>query len=396
MNGYAILRKLHSSPPTNFRLLTSIPEDLDKYGGICALDIETHGLDPILGSIRSVAITNDYGTVAIDLEALSTQDRFTLTKWIMKQRLVAHNAVFDCGWLYTKTGQMPNIHACTLVLFKLLATEGWDQQRWGLKTAMTDILGWRETNEADLDNWLKDNKLKKSDMAKAPWEILGKYNAMDTAATWQLYKHFMATIEEHGWQENVMAFQSEDFVNLMELLIEQQFKGLTIDMENHFKFDKKIETQIQNKKSQFLSHPKVKSHVEYYQQVLVEELVKTLPEQYTKTGKVAANYTKKIEKIEATKQRLDFNIDSGKQLQWLMYDRLFFECPLKTPGGAVVVGKKAFTYWGELGIIMKEYRELRDRRKFVTSLGEVQIDGVLHPKIKAHATITGRSGGGAG
>ena len=139
MSGYAILRKTRVAPPQDIEVLEYLPKNLNQYGGTCAIDFETHGIDPTLGTIRSVAIANDYGAIAIDCEKLSKGDRLILTNWLMEQDLIAHNAVFDAGWLYAKTGKMPKIEACTLVLFKLLATEGYLGQRWGLKSAMTEL-----------------------------------------------------------------------------------------------------------------------------------------------------------------------------------------------------------------------------------------------------------------
>ena len=393
--GYSILRKIKSTPPSEYRVLTTLPTDLDKFSEQpVAFDFETHGVDPTTGSIRSISLANDYGTVAIDVEKLSKTDRIKLTNWLLEQDLIAHNAVFDAGWIYAKTGKMPKIYACTLVLYKLLATEGYLGQRWGLKSAMTELIGWPESNEADLYEWLKENKLKPKDMAQAPWEILGKYNALDSAATWQLYKYLRVVIEEHGWEDQILDFHEKDFVNLMKLLIEQQVTGMTIDLDALEQYNEQLEEEIASKREGFLQHPEVRSHVEYYQSVIIEEIEKLEPPQYTKKGEVTARYKKWQEKLAAAKERIDFNIDSTQQLQWLFYERLFYQCPIKTEKGLPSVGKKAFPYLGELGKIMKEYRELRDRRKFVTALFNVQREGVVYPTVKPHGTLTGRSSGG--
>lgn len=396
MSGYAILRKTRVAPPQDIEVLEYLPKNLNQYGGTCAIDFETHGIDPTLGTIRSVAIANDYGAIAIDCEKLSKGDRLILTNWLMEQDLIAHNAVFDAGWLYAKTGKMPKIEACTLVLFKLLATEGYLGQRWGLKSAMTELLGWPESNETDLYGWLKDNKLKAKDMAQAPWDVLGKYNVLDAAATWQLYKYLRSFIEENNWEAQILKFHKEDFRNLMELLIEQQIGGMHIDLKGLEDFDKKLEAEIEEKRQEFLNHGEVKSHVQYYQSVIIEEIEKAMPPQYTKKGEVTARYTKWQERLAAANSRIDFNIDSPKQLQWLFYERLFYDCPIKTDKGVTSVGKKAFPHLGHLGKLMKQYRELRDRRKFVTALTNVQRDGILYPTVKPHGTVTGRCSGGVG
>lgn len=393
--GHAILRSVKFEPPTNVRVLSSIPPDLHKFEGQpIAFDFETHGVDPLTGSIRSVSFANDYGCVAIDLEALTPEDRMQLTRWLVRQKLIAHNAVFDAGWIYAKTKVMPKIEACTLVLLKLLSTEGFLGQRWGLKPTMTGLLGWEESNEEDLYTWLKDNKLKAKDMAQAPWDILGPYNALDSAGTWQLYKYLKATIQEGGWDESVLEFHRNDCANLIELVIEQQISGMTIDLEALKKYDIILEQQIEKERQRFLNIEEITPHVEYYQSILIEEIKNAEPPRLTKKGDITARYTKWLDKLKTAEERLDFNIDSPQQLQWLFFERLFYVSPIKTDKGVMSVGKKAIPHLGEPGQILKYYRELRDRRKFVTALGNVHIDGKVHPSIKVHGTLTGRSSGG--
>lgn len=393
--GYTFIRKQNLTSPDNLRVLAELPSDLHKFEGQpVAFDFETTGLDPQVDHIRSIAIANDYGAYAIDLDALSANDRRRFSAWLIKQKLIAHNASFDASWIYTKMGTMPTIEACTLLLFKLLATEGYLGQSWGLKTAMTDILGWEESNEEDLYKWLKDNKLAKKDMSKAPWTILGKYNALDAAATWQLYKYFRDLISINGWDDTVYKFHQEDFLNLIQLTIEQQISGMSIDLDALAEYDDELETRISEKRQEFLTHVDVKPHIDYYQQILIEELTNKKPEQFTKSGSVAARYLKWQEKLATLHSQSNFNIDSVQQLQWLFYDRLMMECPIKTDKGLTSVGKKALPHLGEPGKVLKEYRELRDRRKFVTALFNVQQKGVVHPRVKGHGTVTGRSSGG--
>lgn len=393
--GYAILRTAREKPPTDYRVLDYLPDDLDGFSSQpIAFDFETNGTNPITGSIRSIAISNDYGTLAIDISKLSTQDRIKLTNWLLKQKLIAHNAVFDAGWIYAKTGKMPKIEACTLVLFKLLATEGYLGQKWGLKHAMTSVLNWPTSNELDLHNWLKSNKLHARDMAQAPWEILGKYNALDAAGTWQLYKHFVHTIQKNGWEQNILQYHKIDFMNLIYLLIEQQMSGMSIDLEYLNIFNEKLDKEIEDKLNDFLYHPEVRPHVEYYQSIVIEDMEKSEPQKFTKSGEITSRFIKWKDKLKLAKSKLDFNVDSPQQLQWLFYERMLYTCPIMTTTHKMSTGKKAFKYLGEPGKKLKEYRELRDKRKFSAALTNVHINGILHPNVKAHGTITGRSSGG--
>jgi hypothetical protein len=396
MFGYAIIRKQAKSVPA-YTLHTELPDLTPFEHQPVAFDFETHGLDPLPGRIRSVGLANDAGCLAIDLEALLAPDYDQFFRWLVQQRLVAHNFMFDGAWLKTTWPEADlKFEMCTQVIFKQLAGEGWFGQRWGLKVAMTDILGWPESNEEDLYAWLKANKLKKGDMAQAPWEILGPYNALDAGATWQLYKYFCEVCFTHGWRSSVLDFHRSDFGTLIHLLIEQQLAGMPLDEAKMAATNAALELSAGHKREEFLTHLKVAPHVEYYQECVVQALedkLEDIPE-FTKTGKTAARWVKQQEKIAAAKTRQDFNVDSPKDLSWLMFDRLGLTTPIMTDKGAPSVGAKSFPHFGELGQLLKEYRAIRDRRKFLVSLDDVQRDGVLYPNVKVHGTVTGRASGG--
>jgi len=393
---YAILRKQEMLPIPEYSVISHLPDLTIFDGQPVAFDFETHGLNPITGSIRSVAITNDAGSVAIDMEALTDAERSHLLLWLVHHPLglIAHNAVFDVSWLYHATGIMPKIETCTLVLFRLLATEGWLGQKWGLKSAMTDVLGWAHSNEEALYGWLKSKKLKTGDMAQAPWKILGKYNALDAIGCWQLYKTLSNIAISNGWKESVLDFHREDFCNLIELLVEQQISGMSIDLAGVNKYDQVLAEQIEGHRVEFLEHSEVEEHVTYYQRVLVEEMRLKEPPEFTKLGKPTSRHSKWRDRIEELTHRLDFNIDSPTQLQWLFFERLFYMSPIVTDKGGQSVGSKALPHLGELGKMLKGYRALRDRRKFVTALLNVQQGGILYPDVKCHGTVTGRPSGG--
>jgi hypothetical protein len=395
MFGYAILRR-QNKPAPPYTLHTSLPDLTPFEHQPVAFDFETHGLDPCPGGIRSVAIANDAGCAAIDLEALLAPEYDEFFEWLVRQRLVAHNFVFDGAWLQATLPSDVKFEMCTLVLFKQLAGEGWFGQRWSLKVAMPDVLGWPESNEQELYDWLSANKLPKSAMAQAPWEILGPYNALDASATWQLYKYFKEVCFTHGWRSSVLDFHREDFGTLMKLLVEQQLAGMPLDMERVALVDTALEMAADAKRTEFLERPEVAPHIRYYQECVVEAFAKkldTIPK-HTKTGKVASRWLKAKAKLEDAEKRLDFNVDSTKDMSWLMFDRLRYKTPIVTDKGAPSVGVKSFPHFGELGQLLQDYRKLRDRRKFLVSLQDVQQDGVLYPTVKVHGTVTGRASGG--
>ena len=89
-----------------------------------------------------------------------------------------------------------------------------------------------------------------------------------------------------------------------------------------------------------------------------------------------------------------FNTDSPKQLCWLFYDELNYKVMSRTPKGGPSVAAEVLPFLDEAGRILMKYRKVRDERKFLTSLLNVQRDGVLYPNFKIPGTNTGRLSGG--
>jgi len=390
--------------PTDVLIMDSILYDLleqmsDKP---MAFDLETTSLDPRIGEIRSIAVANDAGNVAIDYRALSSTDQSIFMDWLLKQELIAHNMVFDGLWLYQKTGIMPKIKGCTLIIYKLLAAEGEPGQRYGLKTtdpevgAMVEVLGWKESNEKELYDWLAEHNLKAGDMAQAPWDILGKYNGLDTIGTWQLYKAFQSITAQYEWNDYFWSYIHEEINTLTELVIEQNVKGLPVDIELLLGYDKELEGKIDRAKDKLFTHAQIKPYITKYQKLLVKKFKQPGKKKKTAKGKWDKNYGTYLNKLALLARSTDFNLNSPQQLQWLLYDCLEFECPIKTDTGSPTTGKDAYPYLGEIGQLLKRYRKQRDKRKFVKSLLEVERNGFLHPNLKISATVTGRCAGGQG
>jgi DNA polymerase I-like protein with 3'-5' exonuclease and polymerase domains len=283
-----------------------------------------------------------------------------------------------------------------MVAFRQLATEGEAGQDYRLKTAMRELLGWPESNEKDLYKWLDDNGLKPGDMAKAPWDILGKYNALDALAAWELYKWFKEISSEYDWCDAYWSYHHDETMTAMELSIEQWLEGIHIDMPQLRQYDKSLELDMADKQQQVFDYPEAKPFIEQYQLELIKKFkkVRPKPDKYTKTGKIASRYSNWVNDIARLKRSKDFNLNSPQQLQWLLYDCMKIKCPIITDTGAISTGKKAVPFMGAIGKLLKAYRKVRDKRKFVTSLKEVERDGKFHPELKISGTVTGRGSGG--
>lgn len=360
-----------------------------------AFDFETYGLDATHpeGWVRSVGLANDIDCVAIDFRGAPSGVSSFVCDWLSKQRLIAHNYVFDGAWLTKLTGKITTGYCCTYGLLAQLHNED-NTVSWSLKSAMKNILGWPESNEQDLYDWLKENGHKKSEMSLAPFEILGNYNALDAAATWQLYKYLRSVMFQYGWGETLWEYHQKDFMGEISLLIEQQFSGMHIDVDKLREYRKYLTNKVIERSQDILQHPKVAPWIDLYNSIAVKNIEDQEPEEFTKTGKVAARWLKWKEKLEIAKDTQHFNLASTASLSWLLYDRMKFPVLVSSEKGAPAVNKKAVAQMGEIGRLIIKYREVRDELKFVESAIALQVDGVFHPQMKSIGTITGRLGGG--
>lgn len=370
-------------------------------------DFETSGLDPVLPDsyVRSIGLANDEHCLAIDLKDADPAALEALMRWLGRQQLVAHNINFDGGWIYKYTAEVPRMECCTSGLFKQLSTEGYVGQRWRLKEAMVEILGWPLQNDRDLLMWLKENGLGKSDMAQAPWEILGPYNALDAAATFQLWQEFKLIMARYPWGQTLMEYHQQEFLCEVGLLIESQFAGLSLDIERLDTLDISLENKINGYLQEFMELPKVVEYRDHLRNCAITTMSETEPNEVLKDGKtISKNWLAWCVRMENIKVAEHFNIDSPSQLvgffhKFLAYKVVEYTKPPKKPGKKPFVpkpsvGKRCLPFFEEYGEILIKYRLERDRRKFVKSLKAAQFNGRLHPRFKTPGTLTGRLSGG--
>ncbi len=371
--------------------------------GPTALDFETSGLEPFFPDsfIRCVSLASREACLAIDLKSLDGEALDFFWSWAASHPgFLFHNALFDTMWAQM-LGKPLRILRCTSALFRHMSTEGWVGQSWSLKTAMTDVLLWPEQNTEDLYAWLKANKMGKEQMSWAPWELLGKYAALDAEATYLLYDELTMQLQQHPMPDQVKAnlldYHDVDTQNLIALLREQQIEGMQVDMELLDKYAAEREASIVKYRADFFAHELVQGPFERLHDKQIAELLAMEPPQLTAKG----DRTKRWEAWHAKVLELNgahysdiFNMDSPQQLAWLFYTELKYPVAKETTGGQASVDKKVLGQLGPIGKLLMDYRKQRDKLKFVESLRGTQINGVLHPMVMVSATVTGRCGGG--
>jgi DNA polymerase I-like protein with 3'-5' exonuclease and polymerase domains len=398
-----------------------------------ALDFETRGNVPAHPDFRAVGVglSCSIGSMYLDLSWAEAENQRRILEKVIHLPLIAHNAYFDLSVFYKLGFQLDSINtlACTYVLYKQLANEGFLQQSWGLKSAMIDMLGWPETNEEGIDLWLIRNgyitnesqlraldtpekrearynerdknggrKLKpdKGEMWRVPAGILGRYCAMDADATWQLYTEVLYPATLRIPPQTAM-LHNEGFIPLIKALIENHFDGMTVDAEGMQTRLSELDAEIVSLNAQLRELPLLKEFIEEKEAQWLSEI--TVPEQFKKDGKPSKNYEnylKKLEEIKAgTNEKLnkDFRFNpNGDELGEFIYERYVtfevirepmpdnrgriritggngkagFELDM-TESGKLPTNKDAFPALGDLGALLARLSKTQKLQGYVSA-----------------------------
>lgn len=383
-------------------------------------------------------------------------------------------------------GRHLNMLGCTLGYYMQLANEGFDGQRHGLKFAQEDLLLWTETNEFDLDNWLIDNKLvrntstkekqgyywrfgwaedgtgrfvkpSKGEMWQAPPEILGKYCALDCDSTLQLWNF----IFEPAFKKfpGIKNYHSREFLALVKELIEQTLFGIRLRSDDMTDYESWLASEMDNYEQLFRAHERVAPLVAAFEDRKMQEFLVNYPNKYrkkkipkeptkvTKSGtiskvwlkwdermkagdfepEISKNWLRKEEKRHKIEQgelsEYKFNINSGDQRRWLLYENLFnermswvwdarmeankllfdgrVEIPL-TKTGLPTCGGQALNLFEDVGELLRKHDKVKKEREYINSYLGLLIEHEedergtrIHPSWRIPGTLTGRLGGRA-
>lgn len=368
----------------------------------------------------------------MDTRTFSRSDLRSVCLPLRNARLVAHNLLFDSLWLQVLAGLDNCYHACTFVMFKLCANEGWEGQLWNLDTANKTILNTARNNKTTLETLLTTHRIPKSRM----WELANvdpdaffEYCGNDAESSYELYHELTAQFDRK-FGTGCLAHWYALWHNELELVREQQIRGIYIDKELVSAYHTKLCTDIANLKTQFLEHPDVAavsaklqadalaelSTKEPVKKDLIIEHMNKQPPNRTKTGEITKRWQAWQLKLDELKQgprynkswltwkeRYDavatqtdwFNINSLDHLKLLFYNRLKFE-PIKvTESGEPSLDNKALRFLGPLGAQLLQYKDLAKEEGYVRScLDNLDDSGILRPGFKIFGTITGRIAGG--
>ena len=362
-----------------------------KETGPLAVDFETSGLrwaDKGF-QVRSVALVNDKINLAIDFNTLDKDKADRLWGFLANHKgLIAHNATFEAGVIWSQTKVIPDVHICTRAMAYALAGEGSPGQSWGLKSLAKDLLGAEDWNEEiDINNMMSED-----------WTKVGKYNQLDTHYTWYLYRLMAAVIHENSdtWGRYFMDYHQLDVMNMIKLQVETYVNGLHIDTDHLDRYSNQVQEEIKGRELGFFSHPKVAEGVEVFQETVIQKYWTKLhaTKKEKKDGTVSQAYLKAQVDYQLAKTTRHFNINSNAHLIWLIYDYLGMTSKTKTDGGGRSVSADALSSIPEIGKLILEYREPLAMSKFLAALTNNLQGGKVRIPIRAPGTVTGRCSAG--
>lgn len=388
---------------------------------LLALDFETKGNDISASDFTAVGvgISNGPLSIYVSLKHCTQIQKQQFLLQFVNSPLLGHNVYFDGGVFYRETGVHARWKYCTLGLYKQLSSES-QALRHGLKKAQQEILGWTETNETDLDQWLvdhgyhKENVLieqkegwylkkdteryyspLKGEMYRAPDSILGKYCCLDAYSTYLLFTKALEPAMHKIDYRALKNYHHHDFLPEVEILIESQISGIPVDKDAVAQHYQALISGVESTKNDFLQHPLIQPHIEAFKNIKVKEHNSKAPDkwkkppklgqapaQYTKSGKVSKNWQswkKKQESVESwydnpanisknwekwreqheeLKQAQHFNINSADHLKWLLYEKLQYNPKVFTKSGQPAVDGDAIKTMGEEVQSLKKYKDL--------------------------------------
>lgn len=416
---------------------------------VVAVDLETRGSDYSSDlDIVGIGLSWDSGSCYLPFSTLYTSTKQKIVDFLYTHpALIAHNVYFDGGVLYSKFKQHPSWLACTYAAYYQVANEGWAGQSHGLKSAMTEVLGWKDSNETELDQWLVTNgyykgnrrkdesreallashaegtlKPEKAEMWRAPVEILGKYCILDAEATYLLFTEILNPILEQF--PELFRYHNEYFLHLIRVHIEQKILGIEMDVPAIQSRHAELLSDIARLEKSFRFNPTVRPHLERMEQEMLAELAEKEPErhkkqkerkepnQYRKDGSISKNWMKWMElrakAPEVSKNWINwserwgkavrgenpdyrFNMNSDIQMRTLLYERLGFEPKLFAESGLASTSIKAFRGMGEVGAALVDHSYAVKEMGFIRDYMErTEHRTTIHPDFRLPGTCTGR------
>ncbi len=283
-----------------------------------ALDYEAKGTDIHTPAFKAVGIGLGGDSLRVYIRNSDAETwNYLHTKLLELNNLIAHNVMFDGAVFKRYAGKHANWIACTLGLYKQCANEGFDGQRWGLKSAQVDVLEWEQTNDEGIDKWLIEHgyisngpkprinessteyrqrllewnavpgnqaKAKKAEMWRVPSAILGEYCIMDCEATYLLYEKHLKKVYNHF--PDLKEYQEDLFIPLVKKLIDQYLGGITIDVKKMQEHGISLRTKIAELENEIRTDSDLTDAINEAEARMIDVVVNKEPTKFKKLPKL--------------------------------------------------------------------------------------------------------------
>lgn len=344
-------------------------------------------------------MANDDLVVGVDFLGCSDEDWQWFLDWVVSQDIVSYNSMYDHGLIYAKTGKLvPPFMDCYGVFKSLGGKKRSDiPTSYGLKAAQIDLLDWEAQGNDEIKEYMTTNSYTWSDVKQFDRDILLTYNCLDADSTWSLYKKFKGIIEDHTgtWGDYYLDWVQQDCAQEVLLWIEALNQGMPIDETQLHDYAKECEELRDSLCSQFMNHEQLRDGVALYNKLVVESIWENPPQQFRKDGELTHHWRSRQKKYEEAKEVNHLNLNSPKQLGWLLFEYAKIPPPKYNKdkrGNATTPSTDAesLNNIGEVGELLLSYRNKVTELKFLTQLTDNNTNGVFHPSVVLPGTETGR------
>jgi len=401
---------------------------LSSFQGPIAIDTETTGLErdrkvigiglapnPNEGFYIPLWLWN--GTELFQPWANPEEVRALLKEFITNHNSwLGHNIVFDAISIQNELGVniIKGVHCDTQHLAHLVYNE---EGPLGLKPLSTQLFNIQASSSQDeVKESIKANGGKATkdsfEIYKADWKLVGKYCCYDVHYTYRIYELLYPEIEKQGFSK----IWFEEVLPLSQVTYELNSEGFPIDLDYFNKLKNTVIETIQNIEKSIFTE--IEPHIQDYITNRVKESTNFTSRSQFGRSLIAKGLAKKLENsaIEildekaamelakeayAAKKPL-FNLDSGDDKAFLIYDVLKLPCPKTTESGKRSTDAKTMdTLCAQfedkspvLKMMLHRAKERKILSTYVESVLDNQVNGRIYTSFRQTGTISGRYSSG--
>ncbi len=221
---------------------------LRKWQRLIAFDIESSGLDPwaLDAEIRCISASDGTDNYVTAIEQKNTRHLKTVCNALCRNQLVAHNAKFDCKYLYVQSGV--NVYHALVGDTMLEAYALDERQKLGLKNLTTKHFPQLSGYDNEM---LQHGAWGETGFKDIPMDVLMRYNGIDSYVTWKLHELFMQFFEDEGldpgadyWKSGRSTYVNNVLLDGTEMLLDVEYNGIKMDTKRVDKLQKKVTRDI--------------------------------------------------------------------------------------------------------------------------------------------------------